>query len=65
MPADEAVFLDRDGTLIEEVNYLSRADQVRLVPGAAGAVRRVNEAGARVVVILPDTGRNYVGSLAR
>ena len=45
MPADEAVFLDRDGTLIEEVNYLSRVEQVRLIPGAAAAVRRLNDAG--------------------
>ena len=56
MPLDEAVFLDRDGTLIEEVNYLSRAEQVRLIPGAADAVRRVNEAGARVVVVTNQAG---------
>ena len=56
MPADEAVFLDRDGTLIEEVNYLSRAEQVQLIPGAADAVRRVNEAGARVVVVTNQAG---------
>ena len=56
MPLDEAVFLDRDGTLIEEVNYLSRAEQVRLIAGAADAVRRVNEAGARVVVVTNQAG---------
>jgi D-glycero-D-manno-heptose 1,7-bisphosphate phosphatase len=56
MPADEAVFLDRDGTLIEEVNYLSRVEQVRLIPGAAAAVRRVNAAGARVVVVTNQAG---------
>ncbi|HVK18849.1 MAG TPA: HAD family hydrolase [Fimbriiglobus sp.] len=56
MPADEAVFLDRDGTLIEEVNYLSRVEQVRLIPGAAAAVRRVNEAGVRVVVVTNQAG---------
>jgi D-glycero-D-manno-heptose 1,7-bisphosphate phosphatase len=56
MPLDEAVFLDRDGTLIEEVNYLSRVEQVRLVPGAAAAVRRVNEAGAWVVVVTNQAG---------
>jgi D-glycero-D-manno-heptose 1,7-bisphosphate phosphatase len=56
MPADEAVFLDRDGTLIEEVNYLSRVEQVRLIPGAAAAVRRLNDAGARVVVVTNQAG---------
>ncbi|HET6575369.1 MAG TPA: HAD family hydrolase [Fimbriiglobus sp.] len=56
MPADEAVFLDRDGTLIEEANYLSRVEQVRLIPGAAEAVRRVNAVGARVVVVTNQAG---------
>jgi D-glycero-D-manno-heptose 1,7-bisphosphate phosphatase len=52
----EAVFLDRDGTLIEEVNYLSAPEQVRLIPGAAEAVRRVNDAGALVVVVTNQAG---------
>lgn len=52
----EAVFLDRDGTLIEEVNYLSAPEQVRLISGAAEAVRRVNEAGVLVVVVTNQAG---------
>jgi D-glycero-D-manno-heptose 1,7-bisphosphate phosphatase len=52
----EAVFLDRDGTLIEEVHYLSSPEQVRLIPGAAEAVRRVNEAGVLVVVVTNQAG---------
>lgn len=52
----EAVFLDRDGTLIEEVNYLAAPEQVRLIPGAADAVRRVNDAGALVVVVTNQAG---------
>jgi D-glycero-D-manno-heptose 1,7-bisphosphate phosphatase len=52
----EAVFLDRDGTLIEEVNYLSEPEQVRLIPGAAGAVRRLNQAGLLVVVVTNQAG---------
>ena len=47
----EAVFLDRDGTLIEEVGYLSTPEQVRLIPGAAEAVRKLNDAGVLVVVV--------------
>jgi histidinol-phosphate phosphatase family protein len=48
-----AVFLDRDGTLIEEVSELglTSPDQVRLLPGAAEAVHRLNEAGWRVVLV--------------
>jgi D-glycero-D-manno-heptose 1,7-bisphosphate phosphatase len=46
-----AVFLDRDGTLIELVPYLHDPADVRLVPGAAAALRRLGERGwARVVV---------------
>lgn len=52
----EAVFLDRDGTLIEEVNYLSSPEQVRVFPGAAAAVRRWNEAGVKVIVVTNQAG---------
>jgi D,D-heptose 1,7-bisphosphate phosphatase len=46
-----AVFLDRDGTLIEQVHYLSDPGEVRLLPGTAEALRQLHTAGfARVVV---------------
>ena len=46
-----AVFLDRDGTIIEQVHYLSDPTLVRLLPGTAEALRRLHAAGfARVVV---------------
>ncbi|MBI3408041.1 MAG: HAD family hydrolase [Planctomycetes bacterium] len=51
-----AVFLDRDGTLIEEKNYLSRPDQVRLLPGSAEAVRQLRHAGWACVVISNQSG---------
>lgn len=46
-----AVFLDRDGTLIEEVDHLTHPDQVRLLPGVAMAVQRLNRAGRLSVVV--------------
>lgn len=48
-----AVFLDRDGTLVEEVggHGISSPEQLRLLPGAAEAVRRLNHAGVRAVVV--------------
>lgn len=48
-----AVFLDRDGTLIEEVTQhgIASAEQLRLIPGAAGAVHALNQSGLRVVVV--------------
>ncbi len=51
-----AVFLDRDGVLIEEVYYLSEVSQVRLLPGAAQAVARVNRLGVPVVVVTNQAG---------
>lgn len=46
-----AVFLDRDGTLNKEVDHLRTPEQVDLLDGAAGALRRLNQAGHLAVVI--------------
>jgi D-glycero-D-manno-heptose 1,7-bisphosphate phosphatase len=51
-----AMFLDRDGVIIEEVHYLTRIEQVRLIPGAAAAVRRLNQADVPVVVVTNQSG---------
>jgi len=51
-----AAFLDRDGTLIEDRHYIARVEDVALVPGAAAAVRRLNEAGIAVVVVTNQSG---------
>lgn len=40
----DAVFLDRDGTVMEDAHYIKSPDQVRLIPGAAAAVKRINDA---------------------
>lgn len=56
MPRRPAVFLDRDGCLNEEVGYLNHVSRVRLLPGAAPAVRRLNEAGVAAVVATNQTG---------
>lgn len=50
-PLKAAVFLDRDGTIIEDTDYLVHADQARLIPGAAAAVRRLNDLGTPVVIV--------------
>ena len=51
-----AVFLDRDGTLIEERGYLDRVDLLELYPFTADAIRLLNRAGyATVVVTNPST----------
>jgi D,D-heptose 1,7-bisphosphate phosphatase len=46
-----AVFLDRDGTLNYECGWLHAPEQLELLPGAAEAVRAINEAGRLAVVI--------------
>jgi D-glycero-D-manno-heptose 1,7-bisphosphate phosphatase len=46
-----AVFLDRDGTLIVERDFLTEADELTLLPGAAEAVARLNTAGWAAVVV--------------
>jgi D-glycero-D-manno-heptose 1,7-bisphosphate phosphatase len=56
MRTSPAVFLDRDGVLIEEVNYLSEVGQVRLLPGAAEAVASLNLARVPVVVVTNQAG---------
>jgi len=52
----KAVFLDRDGVIIEQVAYLSRPDQVVLVPGAAEALRLIHRHGDLAVVISNQSG---------
>jgi D-glycero-D-manno-heptose 1,7-bisphosphate phosphatase len=46
-----AVFLDRDGVIVEDVHHLSRAEQLALVPGSAAAIRSLNERGVPVVIV--------------
>jgi D-glycero-D-manno-heptose 1,7-bisphosphate phosphatase len=50
------VFLDRDGTICEEAGYLNDVQQFRMLPCAAEAIRRLNEAKLLVVVITNQSG---------
>ncbi|MDQ3223778.1 MAG: HAD family hydrolase [Gemmatimonadota bacterium] len=51
-----AVFLDRDGTIIEDVGYLRGPDQARLLPGAAEAIGRLNKRGYLAIVVTNQSG---------
>ena len=51
-----AVFLDRDGTIAEEVGYLNHMSRFHLFPFAAAAIRRLNDAGFPVVVVTNQSG---------
>ncbi len=54
--AHRCVFLDRDGTINEEVNYLSHPDQLRLIAGAVEAIKLLNQNGYKVVVVTNQAG---------
>jgi D-glycero-D-manno-heptose 1,7-bisphosphate phosphatase len=51
-----AVFLDRDGTLIHDVGYLDRVDQVALYPWTADALRLLRRGGFALIVITNQSG---------
>ncbi len=53
---NKAVFLDRDGTVNEEVGYLSDLSQLKLIPGSASAIKRLNDAGFLVVLVTNQSG---------
>ncbi|BCS34759.1 D,D-heptose 1,7-bisphosphate phosphatase [Luteitalea sp. TBR-22] len=53
---DPAVFLDRDGTLIEEAGYLDSLDRLALFPSTVDALRVLARAGFRLVVVTNQSG---------
>lgn len=51
-----AVFLDRDGTINEEVGYVNHPDRFWLLPGVAEAIKRLNDAQIFVIVATNQSG---------
>lgn len=49
-------FFDRDGTLNPDPGYIARPEDFELLPGAGAALRRLNVAGARVIVVTNQSG---------
>jgi D-glycero-D-manno-heptose 1,7-bisphosphate phosphatase len=58
-----ALFLDRDGVVVEEVDYLQRVEDLALIPGAAEFIAQANHRGIPVVVASNQSGiaRGYFG----
>jgi D-glycero-D-manno-heptose 1,7-bisphosphate phosphatase len=52
----KAVFLDRDGTIVEDPGFLHEPEKVKLLPGAAAAIRRLNDAGYLAIVVTNQSG---------
>jgi D-glycero-D-manno-heptose 1,7-bisphosphate phosphatase len=50
------VFLDRDGTLIVEKNYLHRPEDVDIFPGVGKALKRLNDAGFKLIIVTNQSG---------
>ncbi|MBA7668790.1 D-glycero-beta-D-manno-heptose-1,7-bisphosphate 7-phosphatase [subsurface metagenome] len=59
---NRAVFLDRDGTINEEVSYLKDLKDLKILPEAPGAIKLLNEHSFKVVVITNQSGvaRGYL-----
>jgi histidinol-phosphate phosphatase family protein len=57
-----AAFLDRDGTIIHDANFVRDPADVVLLPDAADAIRRLNDAGIAVIVVTNQSGiaRGYL-----
>lgn len=53
---DKVVFLDRDGTINVEKNYLHRIEDFEFIPGAEEAIALLNKNGYRVVVVTNQAG---------
>ncbi len=51
-----AVFLDRDGTISEEVGYVNHIDRFRLYPWSAGAIALLNRAGLKTILVTNQSG---------
>jgi D-glycero-D-manno-heptose 1,7-bisphosphate phosphatase len=58
-----ALFLDRDGVIVEDPGYLCRATDLKLIPGATAIIARANQRGIPVVEVTNQAGigRGYYG----
>ena len=55
-PARPTLFLDRDGVLVEEVNYLHRPEHLRMIPGAGPALAQLRAQGWREILVTNQSG---------
>ncbi len=56
MKKNIAIFLDRDGTINEEVGYLDSKDKLKIIPATFEAIRLINNAGMKAVVVTNQAG---------
>src|ERR1700682_3812517 len=53
---NQAIFLDRDGTIIEDRNYLRRPEEVVVLPGAISALKQLQNAGFKLFIVTNQSG---------
>jgi D-glycero-D-manno-heptose 1,7-bisphosphate phosphatase len=56
MKITPAIFIDRDGTINEDIGYASHPDELNIYSFAAEAIRLINEAGLKVIVVTNQSG---------
>jgi heptosyltransferase-2 len=56
LPANKAVFLDKDGTIIADKNYLNSFEELEILPGAKDSLRRLKDAGFLLIGITNQSG---------
>lgn len=54
-----AIFLDRDGTIVEEIGYLHEPDKTKLIPGVAAAIRSFRAAGYYIILVTNQPGIGF------
>ena len=54
--ASRAVFLDRDGTVVDDPGFLHEPGKVKLLPGAAQAIKKLNEHGFLIIIVTNQSG---------
>lgn len=58
-----ALYIDRDGVIVEETNYLCRPEDVSFIPGVVDAIFKINQVGIPVIIVTNQAGigRGYYG----
>jgi D-glycero-D-manno-heptose 1,7-bisphosphate phosphatase len=54
--SEPAIFMDRDGTINEDIGYVTNVEELTIYPWAAEAVRLINESGMKAIVITNQSG---------
>ncbi len=54
--SDSVVFLDRDGTIIEEKDFINSPDEIEFIPGSIEGIRTIRKLGYKIIVISNQSG---------